>query len=99
MRPSRNSAGKSRLKGNRAFSLGAFTLLEILIATAIFAVVLIAMNTVFDAALKLQRTTTRVVENSIPINHAMTVMKGDLRSMLPAGGTFGGSITGGRGVS
>jgi prepilin-type N-terminal cleavage/methylation domain-containing protein len=74
----------------------AFTLLEVLIATAIFATVLIAMNTVFFGAIRLQRTTTRIVEEAIPINHALMVMKGDLRSTLAPGGVLAAQISGGR---
>jgi len=73
----------------------AFTLIEILIATAIFATVLIAMNTVFHGALRLRKTTSRIVEESIPINHALSVIKADLRSILPPGATLAGPIVGG----
>lgn len=73
----------------------AFTLIEILIATAIFATVLIAMNTVFHGALRLRKTTSKIVEQAIPINHAISVIKRDLRSALGPGGVLAGSIMGG----
>ncbi len=82
-----------------------FTLIEVLVATAIFATVLIAINTVFYGALHLQRTTTRVVEDAIPMSHAVRIIKEDLRSILPpgqvqssetqSGGTLAGPIVGG----
>ena len=77
-------------------SIWAFTLIEVLIATAIFATVLIAMNTVFYAALRLRKTTSKLVEDAIPVNHALSVMKRDLRATLAPGGVLAGSITGGR---
>lgn len=73
----------------------AFTLIEILIATAIFSTILVAMNTVFHGALRLRKTTSSIVERAIPINHALSVIKRDLRSTFASGGVFGGSMKGG----
>lgn len=72
-----------------------FTLIEVLVAMAIFATVLVAINTVFFGALRLRTTTSRIVEEAIPVNHALAVMKADLRSVLAPGGVLAGSITGG----
>lgn len=72
-----------------------FTLIEVLVAMAIFATVLVAINTVFFGAMRLRATTTRVVEEAIPVNHALAVIKADLRSLLAPGGVLAGSITGG----
>ena len=86
-----------RTTGAAAFG---FTLLELLIATAVFALVLIAVNTVFNTALTLRRATTEAVDGIIPITHAVAVMKRDLRSIVPpsAGGTgvFLGQFVGGQ---
>lgn len=73
----------------------AFTLIEVLVAMAIFSTVLVAINTVFFGALRLRKTTSRVVEEAIPINHALAVMRADLRSTLAPGGVFAGPISGG----
>ena len=72
-----------------------FTLIEVLVAMAIFATVLVAINTVFFGAMRLRAATSRIVEEAIPVNHALTVMRADLRSVLAPGGVLAGSITGG----
>jgi len=71
----------------------AFTLVEILIATLIFSLVLAAMNAAFSAALRLRARTTELVEDAIPIQRALAVIKRDLQCILPPGGTFAGSMT------
>jgi type II secretion system protein J len=76
----------------RYSSASAFTLLEVLIATLIAAIVLAAMNAAFFAALHLRRVTTDLVENSIPQNHAASILKADLRGTLITGGTMAISI-------
>ena len=70
----------------------AFTLMEVLIATMVAAIVLAAMNAAFYAALHLRSVTTDVVENSIPLNHAASVLKADLRGTLITGGSMAVSI-------
>ena len=69
-----------------------FTLMEVLIATMIAAVVLAAMNTAFYAALHLRSSTSGVVENSIPLNHAVSILKADLRGILITGGLMAGPV-------
>jgi type II secretion system protein J len=73
-------------------SASAFTLLEVLIATFIAAIVLAAMNATFYAALHLRSVTNALVENSIPMNHAASILKADLRGTLITGGTMAISI-------
>jgi prepilin-type N-terminal cleavage/methylation domain-containing protein len=70
----------------------AFTLLEVLIATLIAAIVLAAMNAAFYVALHLRSVTNDLVENSIPQNHAASILKADLRGTLITGGTMAISI-------
>ena len=48
----------------------AFTLIEVLLAVGIFAIVLFAINTVFFSALKLERATNRAVDARAPLNQA-----------------------------
>lgn len=67
-----------------------FTLLEILLATAIFAIVLVAINTVFFAGLQLRRRTTEAVEQALPVNRALAILKTDLQNAVPPGGTLSG---------
>jgi type II secretion system protein J len=78
---------------NRKFSGShGFTLMELLIATMIAAVVLAAMNTAFYAALHLRSSTSSAVENSIPLNHAVSILKADLRGILITGGLMAGPV-------
>jgi type II secretion system protein J len=72
-----------------------FTLLELLLAVGVFSVVVMAINIVFFSALRLRAATSRVVEDSIPVNRAVSVIKNDLRSVLPPGGKLAGTFTGG----
>jgi type II secretion system protein J len=55
-----------------------FTLIEILLAVGIFAIVLFAMNTVFFSALRLERATTRAVDARQPLNQAFATLRRDL---------------------
>jgi len=69
-----------------------FTLLEMLLATMIGAIVLAAINTAFFAALRLRASTTAAVERTIPLNHALSVLKADLRGIIITGGAMAGSM-------
>ena len=83
----------TRRRNQRKFSDNrAFTLLEVLIATLIAAIILAAMNATFYAALHLRSVTNNLVENSIPLNHAASILKADLRGTLITGGTMAISI-------
>jgi type II secretion system protein J len=61
---------------------GAFTLIEVLLSVMIFATVLLAINIVFFSALRLHRRTTNLIENSLPVERALAVMRRDLLNTL-----------------
>ena len=63
----------------------AFTLIEVLLSVSIFAIVLIAMNTVFYSAMRLRATTSRVVDEAAPLNQALTLLRRDLQGAVPPG--------------
>ena len=80
-----------------------FTLIEVLLAVGIFAIVLFAINTVFFSALKLERATSQAVDARAPLNQAFAFLRRDLQgavqpmtnsTLLPrnfvAGGRSGG---------
>ena len=71
---------------------GGFTLIEVLIAVAIFAVVLGAINTVFFSALKLRNKTSELLDKSLPLEQAVTIIERDLRSIVPPDGPMGGQL-------
>lgn len=60
-----------------------FTLIEVLLAVGIFAIVLFAMNTVFFSALRLERATNRAVDERLPLNQAFATLRRDLLSAVP----------------
>src|SRR6185437_8848539 len=63
----------------------AFTLIEICLAIAISAVVLIAINTLFFGALRLRDRVTAAAEQSLPMDNTIAVMKRDLMNIVPVG--------------
>jgi len=69
-----------------------FTLMELLIAIMIAAVVLAAMNTAFYAAMHLKSSALSAVEDGIPLNHAVSILKADLRGILITGGVMAGPV-------
>jgi general secretion pathway protein J len=74
-------------------SSAGFTLLELLIATVVFALVLAAINGVFYGALRLRNKSTASIEQSLPMQHALSVMKRDLSNLVPGGMLAGGLQT------
>ena len=70
----------------------AFTLFELLIAVAIFAVVLVAIQTVFYSALSLRNRTVAQLESAVPLRHALEILRRDLANLVPPGGTFSGPL-------
>ncbi len=69
-----------------------FTLLELLIAVAIFAVVLLAMNGIFYNALRLRNASAQSIEKALPTQQALAIIKKDLQGIVPPGGPLAGSL-------
>jgi type II secretion system protein J len=70
----------------------AFTLLELLLAVAVFAIVLAAVHTVFFSAFKLRKRTTDAIERSLPLQQTLAIIKRDLANLVPPGGALSGSL-------
>ena len=70
----------------------AFTFIEVLLATAIFAIVLISINTVFYSALRLRQRTAATLSESLPVQQALAIMRRDLRGTLPPVGILASSF-------
>ncbi len=60
-----------------------FTLIELVMALAIAAVVLAAINAVFFGALRLRSTTVVVAEQTLPVERAVETIKNDLVCIRP----------------
>src|SRR4051812_27608323 len=71
---------------------GAFTLLEVMLAIVIFSIVLAAIHTVFYAAVQLRNKTTQAVEQAIPLQQTLAIIKRDLANIVLPGGTFAGEF-------
>lgn len=64
----------------------AFTLLELLLALVVFAIVLLSMHYVFYGAIKLRNKTTQAVEATLPMQQALMMIRRDLANIvLPVG--------------
>jgi type II secretion system protein J len=67
----------------RRDSRSGFTLIEVLLAVAIFAIVLLAINAVFYSGVRLERTTTRALDARLPLNQAFAILRRDLLGAVP----------------
>ena len=64
---------------------GGFTLLELLLATAIGAIVLLVVNSTFFAALRLHNTTHEKIDRDLVLQRTLNIMRRDFAGiMLPA---------------
>lgn len=69
-----------------------FTLIEVLLAVGIFAIVLASINTVFYSAVRLRQRTVAALDESLPVNQALAFLRRDLQSALPPGGVLATSF-------
>ena len=70
----------------------AFTLFELLLAVAIFAIVLAAINTVFYSALRLRTKVADAIDKSHELNQALSFLRRDLRGIIPPGIVLAGPL-------
>lgn len=70
----------------------AFTLMEILLALAISAIVLSVVSVVYFNALQLRNRTAKTYDEALPLQFALSVMKRDLVATMPPGGTLTGEF-------
>ena len=79
-------------RGSSTARSGGFTLLELLLAVAAFALVLAAINGVFYGALKLRNKTVAGFDESLPLQQTLTILKRDLANIVVPGGTLSGTL-------
>jgi len=61
----------------------AFTLIELILAIGVAAIVLLAINAVFFGALRLRESATNAVDEATPIERALAVLRRDLQCAVP----------------
>jgi len=71
-----------------------FTLLEVLTATVMFAVIMSALYSVFHGALRLRETAYDAFEKKLPNDHVVEVLKDDLANILVPTGLFASEMLG-----
>lgn len=81
----------------------AFTLMEVLLALSICAMLLVAINAIFFGALHLRARTTAALDESQPLERALNLLRRDLKNAVPPGGLLAGplqsgGISGGMGI-
>jgi len=72
-----------------------FTLIEILLALGICAIVLVIVSSVFATALKLQQHASDRLDESLPAERAMNLMRRDLKNAVAPGGLLAGPLQSG----
>ena len=70
----------------------AFTLIEVLLAVAVSAIVLAAINTVYFSALELRNRTTQRIESVRPLEHTLGIISRDLKGLMLPGGALSGEL-------
>ncbi|MBU6401226.1 MAG: prepilin-type N-terminal cleavage/methylation domain-containing protein [Verrucomicrobia bacterium] len=70
----------------------AFTLIEALLAVAVCAIVLVAINAVFATAVRLRDQTSAAVEGVVPLGQALETLRRDLREAVGPGGALAGDF-------
>jgi type II secretion system protein J len=72
---------------------GAFTLIEVLLAVSVFAIVLAAINSVFFGALRLRNKAVQSFERALPLQQALAFIQKDLEGIMLPGGRLAGTFT------
>lgn len=70
----------------------AFTLIEVVLATAAFAIILVAVHGVFYNAIRLRDRTTLSLDAALPLQRTLALLQRDLANLVPPGGTLSGTL-------
>jgi len=73
-------------------SPGGFTLLELLVATTVAAIVLLVINATFFSALRLHNTTHEKIDNDLALQRALGIVRRDLAGLVLPGGILSGQL-------
>ncbi len=78
--------------GLRHAATSAFTLIEVLLAMAICAIVLVAINAVFATAVHLRDRTSSAVDEALPIERTFEILRRDLKGTVGPRGFLAGDF-------
>ena len=73
-------------------SIQAFTLIEVLLAISIMAMVVVAINSVFFSALYLRDRTSEAIDHALPAQQATAILRRDLQCAMAPGGLLAGDF-------
>ena len=103
MAAARGVAADSSFEIRHLEFLSAFTLVEMILAIGVAAIVLVAVNAVLFTALHLREVTTGVVDAATPVDQTFTLLRRDLQCVVtPTNGTskvLSGGFRLGNGIS
>ncbi|MFI5357951.1 MAG: type II secretion system protein GspJ [Opitutales bacterium] len=71
---------------------GGFTLLEIIVATAVAAIVLLVINGTFFSALRLNNTTRDRLDTDLTVQRTLGIVRADLAGLMLPGGVLTGQL-------
>ncbi len=72
-----------------------FTLIEVILALAVCAIVLVIIGSFFGGALHLQESVNKNLEQAMPMERALNVMRKDLKNAVAPGGLLAGPLQSG----
>jgi general secretion pathway protein J len=70
----------------------AFTLIEVILAVGVMAILLAAVHAVFFSAMRLRERTCQAVDDALPLEQALATLRHDLQCAVPPGGVLAGSF-------
>jgi type II secretion system protein J len=73
----------------------AFTLIEMVLAMGVMAIVLVVINAAFFSAIRLRQRTADAVDEAQPVQQALTVLRRDLQCAIAPSGTLSGDFKAG----
>lgn len=82
----------SRGSTSPASRLSGFTLLELLVATSVAAIVLLVINATFFTALRLHNTTHDRIDEDLALQRSLGIIRRDIAGIMLPGGTLSGQF-------
>jgi type II secretion system protein J len=69
-----------------------FTLIEVLLALVVLAIVMVVVHSVFYSAIQLRNKAEQAFTDAVPLQHTLAVIKRDLENITVPGGTLSGTF-------